>query len=186
MTQPPNFEMNHRIARLRELGIGEHPDDALDAFAKRLAEAANAPYAMVNLTNAKVGGQQYFAGLHVASNAAAGAEDVAPQAQVSRTMPRDHGYCPHVLEKEGLALVLADVTEWSAFGANEVHDQLGINSYAGAGLVDERTGTMLGTVCIVDTVTRPKAARDDLIRLIKEHRDQVMQHIYDRTGGAPR
>lgn len=183
MTPPPDSDLDRRIARLRELGLGEQPDEKLDAFATRLAHAADAPYAMVNLTNSR--GLQYFAGLHV-PDPCTGAGDEMPSAGVSREMPRDHGYCPHVLEREGRALVLADVTQWPAFSANDVHDQLGINAYAGAGLVDARSNTVLGTVCIVDTASRPKSSRGDLLQLIKDHRDQVMQHIYDRTGGAPR
>lgn len=185
MTQP-NYELHHRRARLRELGLGYGPDAELDKFAAQLAQATKAPYAMVNFTHPDdPTGQQMFAGLYVSPDTLTGAEDALDPAQVSRTMPRDHGYCPHVLEKEGRALALADVTEWSAFGANEVHDQLGINSYYGIGLVDERTNTMLGTLCIVDTITRDKSSREDHINLLKEHRGDVMKHIYDRTGGAP-
>ncbi|MFR9675802.1 GAF domain-containing protein [Streptomyces sp. TR02-1] len=181
-----NYSLEHRIARLRELGLGDRPDSALDAFARRLGEATKAPYAMINFTNDEVEGTQYFAGLYVATNATASSEDALAPKTVSRNMPRDHGYCPHVLEKEGRALALHDVTKWAAFGANEVHDRLNINSYYGIGLVDERTNTMLGTFCIVDTVTRDENTRQEHIDLLKAHRRDVMEYIHESTGGGPR
>ena len=53
--------MLQRRRRLRGLGLGSHPDPALDAFADHLADLTGAPYAMVNFIDEN---RQFFAGLH--------------------------------------------------------------------------------------------------------------------------
>ncbi|MCZ9339172.1 GAF domain-containing protein, partial [Streptomyces sp. TRM76130] len=57
---PEDREAPARVRRLRLLGLGERWDPALDAFAYRLAQVTEAPYAMVNLL---VENGQFFAGL---------------------------------------------------------------------------------------------------------------------------
>ncbi|MFD6290810.1 GAF domain-containing protein [Streptomyces sp. NPDC060205] len=58
---PVDKEAPARTCRLRVLGLGERAEPALDAFARRLAELAGAPYAMVNFVGEE---RQFFAGLH--------------------------------------------------------------------------------------------------------------------------
>ena len=146
----PDIHLTQREERLRELGLGEVPDSEFDAFATRLAEAAGAPYAMVNF----ITGHQFFAGLHVPSRSRT--DTANPEApDVGRTMARDHGYCPDVLSRRR-ALVLPDVYAYPRFASNEVVDLIGIRTYAGAPLIDERTDTVLGTVCFVGTEPRAK------------------------------
>ncbi|MCW8101427.1 GAF domain-containing protein [Streptomyces tauricus] len=58
---PEDKEAPARTCRLRVLGLGERAEPALDAFARRLAELAGAPYAMVNFVGEE---RQFFAGLH--------------------------------------------------------------------------------------------------------------------------
>lgn len=172
----PDMHLAQREERLRELGLGEVPDPEFDAFATQLAEAAGVPYAMVNF----ITGQQFFAGLHAPSRSQTGSADPgAPD--VGRTMARDHGYCPDVLNRRR-ALVLPDVYAYPRFASNEVVDLIGIRTYAGAPLIDERTDTVLGTVCFVGIEPRRKETGRDTLQLIKESRDQLMRLIYQRTG----
>ncbi|MDH6626435.1 GAF domain-containing protein [Streptomyces sp. LBL] len=145
---PEDKEAPARAIRLALLGLGEHPEPALDAFARRLAERGGTPYAMVTF----VGEQwQFFAGLRV--------PDVSPLTDtgkitpvVGRHMERDHGFCPHVVVRRK-ALVLEDVRDYPRFAGNPVVDEFGIRSYLGAPLIDS-TGMVLGTVCVADTEPR--------------------------------
>ena len=72
---------------------------------------------------------------------------------VDRWLPRDHGFCPHVVVRHR-ALVLEDVRDYPRFACNPVVDEYGIHSYLGAPLIDS-TGKVLGTVCVADVAPRP-------------------------------
>ncbi|MFD0268263.1 GAF domain-containing protein [Streptomyces sp. NPDC127106] len=139
---PVDREAPARAVRLRELGLGQRPDSALDAFARRIAEVLQAPYAGVNFVGEE---RQFFAGLHHAP-------DAQPSGYPARVLPRDHGYCPHVVVRRR-ALVLEDVRDFARFAGNAVVDESGVRSYAGAPLTD-RQGMVLGTVCAVDVEPR--------------------------------
>ncbi|MDQ0597470.1 GAF domain-containing protein [Streptomyces canus] len=147
---PEDKEAPARAARLHGLGLGERPEPALDAFADRLAELTGAPYAMVNFIDEK---RQFFAGLHTpdARPVVVRAEETKPE--LGRHLERDHGFCPHVVVRRK-ALVLEDVCDYPRFAGNPVVDEFGIRSYLGAPLID-RTGMVLGTVCVVDVEPRP-------------------------------
>jgi len=145
---PEDREAPARVQRLRRLGLGERPDAALDAFADQLAGLTGAPYAMVNFIGEE---RQFFAGLRVPAPAPAPGEDRG-RPQWGRTLPRDHGFCPHVVVRRK-ALVLEDVRDYPRFAGNPVVDEYGIHSYLGAPLLDG-TGMALGTVCAADTAPR--------------------------------
>ncbi|RXS77671.1 GAF domain-containing protein [Streptomyces sp. TM32] len=148
---PQDDEAPARVARLRALGIGESPLPAFDEFARKLARTTRAPYSMVNFIDER---RQYFAGLYTPDQDRAVELGPAPaSAQPGRVMDRDHGYCPHVIVRRK-ALVLEDVCDYPRFAGNPVVDEIGIRSYLGAPLID-RTGTALGTVCVVDLEPRP-------------------------------
>jgi GAF domain-containing protein len=140
---PTDLEVPLRMRRLRELGLGERPDQEFDDFARKLTEVTGAPYAMVNFISED---RQFFAGLHTVVKG-------DPAATPGREMDRDHGYCPHVVVRRK-ALVLDDVCDYPRFAGNPVVDEIGIRSYLGAPLID-RTGTTLGTICVVDVEPRP-------------------------------
>lgn len=165
-------DLGHRMQWLRDLGLGG-PDEEFDQFAADLARKAGVPYAMVNL----ITDRQFFAGLH---NPPGQGEHPA----VGRIMARDHGYCPDVLSRR-LPLVLPDVMAAPRFASNPVVDKIGIRTYAGAPLIDERTHptTVLGTVCFVGTEPRDLSTGDDALALIKHSRDALMRRIYERTTG---
>ncbi|SFK31670.1 MULTISPECIES: GAF domain-containing protein [Amycolatopsis] len=153
LAAPRDPEVQARMERLRALGIGTEPDPDFDAFAAKLAQITGAPFAMVNFINDR---EQYFAGLFTPSSTQRGAALQAAQASehagVSRTMGLDHGFCPHVVVRRK-ALVLDDVCDYPRFVGNPVIDKLGIRTYLGAPLID-RTGTALGTICVIDTQPR--------------------------------
>ncbi|MFF4579620.1 GAF domain-containing protein [Streptomyces sp. NPDC001389] len=165
---PVDREAPARAVRLREMNLGQRADAGLDAFARRVAQTLDAPYAGVNFVGEE---RQFFAGLHHGPHA-------APSAYPARVLPRDHGYCPHVVVRRR-ALVLEDVRDFARFAGNAVVDGSGIRSYLGAPLTDRR-GIVLGTVCAVDVVPRRwglaglttvKALAMELVELLQEPGD---------------
>ncbi|KOU55526.1 histidine kinase [Streptomyces sp. MMG1533] len=145
---PEDKEAPARVRRLRRLGLGEHPEPALDAFADHLARHTGAPYAMVNFIDEH---RQFFAGLRVPDvRPLTTTEEAKPE--IGRCMERDHGFCPHVVVRRK-ALVLEDVRDYPRFAGNPVVDEFGIRSYLGAPLLDT-TGMVLGTVCVADIEPR--------------------------------
>lgn len=176
MQAPHDPEIPQRLARLAELGLDNHPDPEFDKFAARLANAAGAPYAMVNFVGAE---EQYFAGLYGPTSAKADALEAASSASRAapgRVMSRDHGYCPHVVVRRK-ALVLDDVCAYPRFAVNPVVNSIGVRAYMGAPLID-RTGTALGTICVVNT-EEANWGRPGL-ELIKSMADEVMELIHRR------
>ncbi|MFC1414013.1 GAF domain-containing protein [Streptacidiphilus sp. N1-12] len=174
---PLDHEAPERVTRLRQLGLGENPDPEFDAFASELARITGAPYAMVNFIDEE---RQYFAGLHTPSGAVGGADPgaaaAAATAEPGRVMDRDHGYCPHVVVRRK-ALVLEDVCDYPRFAGNPVVDEIGIRSYLGAPLID-RTGTALGTICVVDIEPRPWGRPG--LETIKSMAAELVERIHRR------
>ncbi|MGW2445063.1 GAF domain-containing protein [Streptomyces sp. NPDC001675] len=145
---PEDKEAPARASRLRGLGLGERPEPALDAFADHLARLTGAPYAMVNFVGED---RQFFAGLRTPATAPVVRTD-GSRPEVGRVLPRDHGFCPHVVVRRK-ALVLEDVRDYPRFAGNPVVDEYGIRSYLGAPLLDS-SGMALGTVCAADVAPR--------------------------------
>lgn len=146
---PQDTEAAARTGRLLRMGLGERPDPALDAFAHHLAELVGAPYAMVNFVGER---QQFFAGLRTPGPAPVVKAD-GSRPEFGRSLPRDHGFCPHVVVRRR-ALVLEDVRDYPRFAGNPVVDEYGMRSYLGAPLIDS-AGLALGTVCVMDAEPRP-------------------------------
>ncbi|MFD3582394.1 GAF domain-containing protein [Streptomyces sp. NPDC058683] len=147
---PEDKEVPVRTRRLGQLGLGERPDPALDAYADRLAEVTGTPYAMVNFIGEN---RQFFAGLHLPAVPPPVVKPDGTTPVLGRELARDHGFCPHVVVRRK-ALVLEDVCDYPRFAGNPVVDEFGVRSYLGAPLIDS-TGTALGTVCVVDVEPRP-------------------------------
>lgn len=163
---PEDREAPARVTRLRELGVGDAPVPEFDDFARRLARTTGAPCAMVNFMDEH---RQYFAGLYAQTSPRAG-----------RAMARDHGYCPHVVVRRK-ALVLEDVCDYPRFAGNPVVDEIGIRSYLGAPLID-RTGTALGTVCVVAREPRPWGRQG--LETIKSMAAELVERIHRREQGV--
>jgi GAF domain-containing protein len=170
---PADEDASARIARLRELGLGEHPEPQFDDFARMLATSTKAPLAMVNFIGED---RQYFAGLHAPSMVPGGPGAVAAPDDPARSMTREQGWCPHVVSRK-LPLVLDDVCDYPRFAGNPVVDEIGIRSYIGAPLID-RTGTALGTICIVDLEPRPWGRPG--LDFIKAKAAEIMDIINER------
>lgn len=175
---PEDKEAPERARRLRRLGLGEHPEPALDAFAYGLAELTGAPYAMVNLPGEN---GQFFAGLHTPPVAPVVRSD-GTGALPGRVLPRDHGFCPHVVARRK-ALVLEDVSDYPRFAGNPVVDEFGIRSYLGAPLIDS-TGMVLGTVSVTDI--QPRAWGQPGLAAIKERAADLVVRLERREeDGLP-
>jgi len=171
---PADEDASARVARLRELGLGEHPEPQFDDFARMLATSTKAPLAMVNFIGED---RQYFAGLHAPSMVQGGPGAVAAPDDPARSMTRDQGWCPHVVSRK-LPLVLDDVCDYPRFAGNPVVDEFGIRSYIGAPLID-KTGTALGTICIVDLEPRPWGRPG--LDFIKAKAAEIMDIINERS-----
>lgn len=175
---PEDRDAPARARRLRGLGLGERTDPALDAFAGRLAEVTGAPYAMVNFLDEH---RQFFAGLcRPASAPYRKGDGTGPE--VGRSLPRDHGFCPHVVVRRK-ALVLEDVLDYPRFAGNPVVDEFGIRSYLGAPLIDS-SGMVLGTVCVADVAPRPWGRTG--LETIKSTASELAVRLEQRDdGGLP-
>lgn len=175
---PEDREAAARVARLRELGLGDAPIAEFDEFARNLAQVTGAPFSMVNFIDEN---RQYFAGLYAGGRPGV---QLAPEEQpeVGRTMTRDQGYCPHVVVRKK-ALVLEDVCDYPRFAGNSVVDEIGIRSYMGAPLIDWKTGMALGTICVVDTDTHPWGREG--LATIKSLAQQLVDrlHAMETRGG---
>ena len=177
MMTPVDTEAPQRVARLRSLGLGDQPEPEFDQFAMELARVTGAPYAMVNFIDEN---RQFFAGLYTPSASLTGSEAAtAAAAEPGREMARDHGYCPHVVVRRK-ALVLEDVCDYPRFAGNPVVDEIGIRSYLGAPLID-RTGTALGTICVVDVEPRPWGRPG--LETIKSMAAELIERIHQREDG---
>jgi GAF domain-containing protein len=170
---PNDPHLTRRLQRLQDLGVERRPDEEFDAFARTLAYDARdlvsapwPPHTMVNF----VTDDQFFAGLNIGGAATS-------EPGVGRVMDRDHGYCPDVIDR-GLPLVLDDVFDYPRYGGNPVVDEIGIRSYAGAPLIDEPTGTILGTICIVDT--EPRSWGRPGLELITRRAEEFMTCLKQR------
>lgn len=173
---PADEEAPRRIARLRELGLGERPEPEFDEFARRLAGIAGAPLAMVNFLREH---EQYFAGLYAPGFVQGGPGTPALPDDPARFMRMEQGWCPHVVARRK-PLILDDVCDYPRFAGNPVVDQFNIRAYMGAPLIDQ-TGTAIGTVCVVDTRRREwgdlaalafiKAQASELLAIISQRAD---------------
>lgn len=165
-SQPPqqSLELAQRYELLNRLGVPPVANEDFDDLARDMATQAGFLYGFVNLFLE----EQTFVGLH------------QPPADsgfviVGRTMSRDHGWCPEVMARKK-ALPLHDVHASPRFSGNAVVDAVGIRSYFGAPLIHD-SGTVLGTVCVIDPEKRPLAEARRLRDIVINASAQVMDHI---------
>lgn len=143
-------EMGTRFTRFAELGISMKGQEVLDDLATDMASKSGFLYAMVNA----FAEEQTFLGLHNPPRDAG-------YPIVGRTMSRNHGWCPEVVQRRR-GLPLPDVAASPRFQSNHVVDAIGIQSYFGEPIIDEATGLALLTVCIIDPEPR---SLDDAARV---------------------
>ncbi|NEB19754.1 GAF domain-containing protein [Streptomyces coelicoflavus] len=165
-SRPPqqSLELAQRYELLNRLGVPPVANQDFDDLARDMATQAGFLYGFVNLFLE----EQTFVGLH------------QPPADsgyviVGRTMSRDHGWCPEVMARKK-ALPLHDVHASPRFSGNAVVDAVGIRSYFGAPLIHD-SGTVLGTVCVIDPEKRPlsdaRRLRDKVITASAQVMDQI-------------
>ncbi|MFF5979343.1 GAF domain-containing protein [Streptomyces olindensis] len=157
-------ELAQRYELLERLGVSTVASEDFDELARGMATQAGFLYGFVNLFLE----EQTFVGLH------------QPPADsgyviVGRTMSRDHGWCPEVMARKK-ALPLHDVHASPRFSGNHVVDAVGIRSYFGAPLIHD-SGTVLGTVCVIDPEKRPLSQARQLRDIVIDAGAQVMEHI---------
>ncbi|MEU1037627.1 GAF domain-containing protein [Streptomyces sp. NPDC005551] len=180
LVTPEDKDAPARVARLRELGIGNAPVPEFDEFARNLARTLNAPYAMVNFIDEN---RQFFAGLYTPADGQPGVELEPQQASTSRVMARDHGWCPHVVVRRK-ALVLEDVCDYPRFAGNPVVDEIGIRSYLGAPLIDWNSGMALGTICVIAPETRPWGREGlEIIKANAQAMVDMLRRMEEQQGG---
>ncbi|MFJ6433338.1 GAF domain-containing protein [Streptomyces sp. NPDC091416] len=161
-------ELAQRYALLERLGVSAASSQDFDELARDMAEKAGFLYGFVNLFLE----EQTFVGLHQPS---ANSGYII----VTRTMSRDHGWCPEVVARKK-ALPLHDVHASPRFSGNHVVDAVGIQSYFGAPLIHE-SGTVLGTVCVIDPEKRPLSDA----RRIRDITINGGAQVLDRIAPAP-
>ncbi|MEV7064369.1 GAF domain-containing protein [Streptomyces collinus] len=157
-------ELAQRYELLERLGVSTAASEDFDELARDMATQAGFLYGFVNLFLE----EQTFVGLH------------QPPVDsgyviVGRTMSRDHGWCPEVMARKK-ALPLHDVHASPRFSGNAVVDAVGIRSYFGAPLLHD-SGTVLGTVCVIDPEKRPLDEARRLRDIVINAGRQVMEHI---------
>ncbi|MEU0248436.1 GAF domain-containing protein [Streptomyces sp. NPDC006235] len=157
-------ELAQRYELLERLGVSTVASEDFDELARDMATQAGFLYGFVNLFLE----EQTFVGLH------------QPPADsgyviVGRTMSRNHGWCPEVMARKK-ALPLHDVHASPRFSGNPVVDAVGIRSYFGAPLI-HGSGTVLGTVCVIDPEKRPLSEARRLRDIVINAGAQVMDHI---------
>lgn len=157
-------ELAQRYELLARLGVSTAASEDFDDLARDMAEQAGFLYGFVNLLL----DEQTFVGLH------------QPPADsghviVGRTMSHDHGWCPEVVARKK-ALPLHDVHASPRFSGNHVVDAVGIRSYFGAPLIHD-SGTVLGTVCVIDPEKRPLSEARRLRDIVINAGVQAMARI---------
>ncbi|MFI6374763.1 GAF domain-containing protein [Streptomyces sp. NPDC050546] len=161
-------EQRAREELIQRLGVPTGPDDLMDQFADRLAEATGMLYTFVNIFLT----EQTFVGRH----------NPPPDSGyliLGRTMSRDHGWCPAVVKRQK-ALPLPDVHASPRFSGNFVVDAVGIRSYFGSPLIHAQSGITLGTVCAIDPEARPRSDARRLLEAVKSNGAEV---IHTLTSG---
>ncbi|MGW7095859.1 GAF domain-containing protein [Streptomyces sp. NPDC054874] len=164
------IELGQRYELLERLGVSTAASQDFDELARDMAEQTGFLYGFVNLFLE----EQTFVGLH----------QPPPDSGyviVGRTMSHDHGWCPAVVARKK-ALPLHDVHASPRFSGNHVVDAVGIRSYFGAPLIHHDSGTVLGTVCVIDPEKRPLHEARRLRDIVISAGAQVMDRIAPAPG----
>jgi hypothetical protein len=149
-----------RLDALRELGLTSAKGEHFDALAGKVAEAFDAPIALVSL-------------IDETSQLWAGAAGLPPELDASRQAPRSTSICGHVVAREEV-LVVEDVAKDERFAGNPFLLEKGIRFYAGAPLRTS-SGFVLGSLCVIDTKPRSFGPKDR--KLLQIIADELMSKV---------
>lgn len=164
------IELGQRYELLERLGVSTTASQDFDELARDVAERTGFLYGFVNLFLE----EQTFVGLHQPP-------PDSGYVTVGRTMRLEHGWCPEVVARKK-ALPLHDVHASPRFSGNHVVDAVGIRSYFGAPLIHHDSGTVLGTVCVIDPEKRPLHEARRLRDIVISAGAQVMDRIAPAPG----
>jgi serine phosphatase RsbU (regulator of sigma subunit) len=128
-----------RVIALRDLGLTEASDPAMERFVERVRAELDVPVSLVSLVQID---QQVFPG-------ASGLP--SPWAE-RRASPLSHSFSQYVA-KSGEPLVISDAREDPLLHDNPSVTELGVVAYAGMPLTDDH-GNVLGALCAIDAVPR--------------------------------
>lgn len=129
----------------------------LDQLANKVAEAFDAPLALVSLLDEQC---QLWKGAH----------GLPEELEKTRSASRDEAICAYVVAS-GVPLVVEDIRRDPRFAGNALLRAHGIRFYAGAPLRDTG-GHVIGSLCIMDTSPRTLQARE--IKLLQVIADELM------------
>ena len=156
-----------RLQALGASGLLDAPIGGyLDQLARKVADAFEAPIALVSLLDEHC---QHWKG-------AAGLPDELEQ---TRRGSRDDAVCSYVVAS-GVPLVVDDISRDPRFAGNPLLRAHGIRFYAGVPLRDV-TGHVIGTLCVMDKQPRSLQARE--LRLLQLIADELMAGLPDSAFG---
>ena len=148
MSSHPSKIEDERLAALHAYGVLDTaPEPGFDRLAALAASLFEAPIALVSLVDA----------IRQWSKAKVGWEPSA--------VPRKHSFCTHALDTRHGVMVVEDAAADPRFADSPlVVDGPKVRFYVGAVLTTQ-TGHNLGTLCIMDTVPRPRPSERELSQL---------------------
>ena len=152
-----------RLAALKAFEVLDTPaEPAFDRLTALAADLFDAPMALVSLIDEE---RQWF-------KSRQGVDDACT--------PRDQAFCRFALDlSPGETLVVPDATADPRFAANPlVTGPMGLRFYAGAVLTTAE-GAALGTLCILDTVPRPRPS-DRQLRQLASLAEMVVESLVTR------
>jgi predicted PurR-regulated permease PerM len=162
----PSNELE-RLQALAESGLMAVPRGGyLDELAHKVAEAFEAPIALVSLI-----GEQY--------QSWKGAFGLSGDLDETRQASRDEAVCSYVVAS-GVPLVVEDISRDPRFAGNPLMRTHGIRFYAGAPLRDA-SGHVIGTLCVMDL--RPRTLQVREIKLLQIIADELMAGL-EQQGQA--
>ncbi|WP_246205644.1 AI-2E family transporter [Microvirga arsenatis] len=163
---------HERLEALRRLGLAGRRGPIFDEVSKRVAQAFDAPIALVSLTTDEQP-----------------VPDAAPAGDSAsmRRIPHEESICGHVAVGDEV-VVAEDVSKDPRFTDNPLVLEKGIRFYAGAPL-RLSSGLVVGSLCVIDM--EPRQFSDEERRRLQQMADDLMAQIErdaaERTqsGGPP-
>lgn len=140
------------------------PEESFDRVTRRLAEAFNAPMALLSLVDEY---RQFWKSSYGMPEALA----------LARQAPRETSICGHVVAANQM-LVIEDVLKDKRFANNPLLRERGIRFYAGAP-IKSSSGHAIGSLCVIDM--QPRKISGSERALLQIIADEVTAKIHQRS-----